>query len=60
VALPSKKRPASLGILPGPDGICGIDEEYKTPSLEPPPIETAIELATVVDEGIPLVVDEEW
>jgi len=64
VALPSIKRLASLGILPGPEGRlpaidCGIDEEYKTPSVEPP-METAVELATPVDEAIPLVVDEEW
>jgi len=65
VALPSIKRPASLGIPPGPEGglsaiDCGIDKEYKTPPVEPPPMETAVELATAVDEAIPLIVDEQW
>ena len=65
MALPSIKRPVLLGTLPGPEGIlpaidCGIYEEYKTPSVEPPPMETAVKLATAVDEAIPLVVDEEW
>ena len=46
------------GTLPAID--CGIYEEYKTPSVEPPPMETAVKLATTVDEAIPLVVDEEW
>jgi len=65
VALPSIKRPALVGILPGPEGRlpaidCGIDEKYITPSVEPPPMETAVELSTAVDEAIPLVVEKEW